>query len=101
MCLSVPARVLEVHDRHWATVDVGGTGKRISIDLVEDVRAGDYVLLHVGFALQKIDEAEAESLLALFDEMVLAEEQAGWDQPGQSSAVDDRGGALPGSRAPG
>ena len=76
MCLSVPARVLEVHDAQSATVDVGGTSKRISIDLVEDVHAGDYVLLHVGFALQKIDEAEAASLLALFDEMVQAEEQA-------------------------
>ncbi|HZS00730.1 MAG TPA: HypC/HybG/HupF family hydrogenase formation chaperone [Chloroflexota bacterium] len=76
MCLSVPARVLAVHDAQWATVDVGGTSKRIAIDLVEGVQAGDYVLLHVGFALQKIDEAEAESLLALFDEMVQAEDQA-------------------------
>ena len=92
MCLSVPARVLEVHDPHWATVDVGGTSKRISIDLVEDVRAGDYVLLHVGFALQKIDEAEAQSLLALFDEMVQAEERGVWperyaaDLPGEQRA---------------
>ncbi|HLH25784.1 MAG TPA: HypC/HybG/HupF family hydrogenase formation chaperone [Chloroflexota bacterium] len=76
MCLSVPARVVAVHDAQWATVDVGGTSKRVSIDLVEGVQAGDYVLLHVGFALQKIDEAEAASLLALFDEMVQAEEQA-------------------------
>jgi hydrogenase expression/formation protein HypC len=76
MCLSVPARVLEVHDAQWATVDVGGSGKRVSIDLVEGVRAGDYVLLHVGFALQKIDEDEAQALLALFDEMVRAEQEA-------------------------
>ena len=76
MCLSVPARVLVVHDPQWATVDVGGTSKRVSIDLVEGVQAGDYVLLHVGFALQKIDEAEAAGLLALFDEMVQAEQQA-------------------------
>jgi hydrogenase expression/formation protein HypC len=78
MCLSVPARVLAVHDPQWATVDVGGTSKRVSIDLVEGVQAGDYVLLHVGFALQKIDEAEAQSLLALFDEMVQAEQQGLW-----------------------
>jgi hydrogenase expression/formation protein HypC len=73
MCLSVPARVLQVHDRHWATVDVGGTSKRISIDLVEDVQAGDYVLLHVGFALQKLDEEEAQGTLALFEEMLAAD----------------------------
>ena len=76
MCLSVPARVLVVHDRHWATVDVGGTSKRVSIDLVEDVKAGEYVLLHVGFAIQKVDEAEARSTLDLFEEMLRAEEQA-------------------------
>ncbi|HZT06347.1 MAG TPA: HypC/HybG/HupF family hydrogenase formation chaperone [Chloroflexota bacterium] len=73
MCLSVPARVTAVHDASWATVEVGGTSKRISIDLVEDVRAGDYVLLHVGFALQKIDEDEALATLALLDEIARAE----------------------------
>jgi hydrogenase expression/formation protein HypC len=74
MCLSVPARVLLVHDRHWATVDVGGTSKRISIDLVEDVQPGEYVLLHVGFAIQKVDEAEARATLDFFDEMLRATE---------------------------
>ncbi|SRR5579884_1717609 len=87
MCLSVPARVLEVHDCHWATVEVGGTSKRISIDLVEAVSPGDYVLLHVGFALQKIDQAEADDLLALFDEMVQADERPDWD--------DERAGPSP------
>jgi hydrogenase expression/formation protein HypC len=74
VCLAVPVRVTEVHDRHWATVEMGGTTKRISIDLVEGVQAGDYVLLHVGFALQKMDEAEARATLALFDEMLEATE---------------------------
>lgn len=67
MCLSVPARVVEVHDLSWATVDVGGTSKRISIDLIEDVRVGEYVLLHVGFALQKVDEEAARETLALLE----------------------------------
>ena len=75
MCLSVPARVLEVHDRHWATVEVGATSKRVSIDLVEDVQAGDYVLLHVGFAIEKVDEAAAKETLDLFEAMVKPTEQ--------------------------
>jgi hydrogenase expression/formation protein HypC len=79
MCLAVPARVTEVHDAHWATVEVGGTTKRISIDLIEDVRIGEYVLLHVGFALQKVDEEEARKTLELFEEMVRAEEAADAD----------------------
>jgi hydrogenase expression/formation protein HypC len=70
MCLSVPARVVEVHDRHWATVEVGGTARRVSIDLVDGVAAGEYVLLHVGFAIQKVDEAEAKRTLAVFDAML-------------------------------
>lgn len=72
MCLSVPARVVEVHDRHWATVDVAGTSKRVSIDLIEDVRVDDFVLLHVGFALEKIDKEEAERTLDIFQAMLEA-----------------------------
>lgn len=72
MCLSVPVRVIAVHDAHWATVELGGATRRISIDLVEDVAVGDYVLLHVGFALQKIDEAEAQKTLELFAELLRA-----------------------------
>ena len=73
MCLSVPARVVTVHDAHWATVEVGGTSKRISLDLVDDVQAGDYVLLHVGFAIQKLDADEAQKTLDLFDALVAAD----------------------------
>ena len=84
MCLSVPVRVLEVQDRSWATVDMGGVTKRVSIDLVEDVSVGDYVLLHVGFAIQKVDEDEAQKTLALFDEMLALAS----DEP--ADAADDR-----------
>ncbi|MGH2519495.1 MAG: HypC/HybG/HupF family hydrogenase formation chaperone, partial [Chloroflexota bacterium] len=66
MCLSVPAQIVEIHDRSWATVDVAGTTKRISIDLLEEVQLGDWVLLHVGFALQKIDREQAEETMAMF-----------------------------------
>jgi hydrogenase expression/formation protein HypC len=70
MCLSVPARVVVVHDAHWATVEIGGTSKRVSIDLVENVQPGEYLLIHVGFAIQKVDEDEARQTLELFDEML-------------------------------
>lgn len=85
MCLSVPARVVTVHDRHWATVDVGGTSKRVSIDLIDEVQVGEYVLLHVGFALQKIDEVEARKTLDLFDEL-LRLEQAALDEMNEAAA---------------
>jgi hydrogenase expression/formation protein HypC len=70
MCLALPVRVVEVEEGgDWATVDLGGVRKRISLALLEEVAAGDYVILHVGYALTKLDAAEAERTLALFSQM--------------------------------
>lgn len=69
MCLAIPARVVEVRGNESAVVALEGMHKEISLALVEDVAVGDYVIVHVGFALQKLDAAEAERTLALFAEM--------------------------------
>lgn len=69
MCLAVPARVTEVLTGDMAKVDAGGVAKTISLALVSDVRPGDYVIVHVGYALSRLDEAEARKTLALFAEM--------------------------------
>ncbi|ABD71796.1 hydrogenase assembly chaperone hypC/hupF [Rhodoferax ferrireducens T118] len=53
----------------WAIVDLGGVKKEISLALLDDVQVGDYVILHVGYALSKLDPQEAERTLALFSEM--------------------------------
>ena len=66
MCLAVPVRVVELRDGESAIVDLGGVRKEISLALVEGVAVGDYVILHVGYALTKLDPAEAERTLALF-----------------------------------
>ena len=66
MCLAVPARVVELREGDRALVDVGGVRKEISLALVNGVAAGDYVVLHVGYALQVLDQAEAEKTVALF-----------------------------------
>jgi len=71
MCLAIPARVVELLDNDMARVDLDGVTKTISLALVEDVAANDYVVLHVGYALAKIDEAEAEKTLALLREAAL------------------------------
>jgi hydrogenase expression/formation protein HypC len=68
MCLGIPGRVVELLDvhEHLARVDVSGVGRVINIGLLEDedVRPGDWVLIHVGFAMSKIDEEEARLALA-------------------------------------
>jgi hydrogenase expression/formation protein HypC len=69
MCLAIPARVEEIGDDDSAIVDFGGVRKSISLALVEDVAVGDYVIVHVGFALQKLDAEEASATLALFAQM--------------------------------
>ena len=69
MCLALPAKIVTIHDEDdMATVSLGGVCKRISLALVEGVAVGDYVLIHVGYALNRIDPEEAERTLALFAE---------------------------------
>jgi hydrogenase expression/formation protein HypC len=68
MCLAVPVRVVELRGDDAAMVDLGGIRKEISLALVDDVAVGDYVILHVGYALTRLDPAEAERTLALFAE---------------------------------
>jgi len=65
MCLAVPVRVVELRGAEGAMVDLGGVRKEISLALVDGVREGDYVILHVGYALQKLDTVQAERTLEL------------------------------------
>jgi hydrogenase expression/formation protein HypC len=69
MCLAIPARVAAIGENETAVVDFGGVRKEISLALVDDVAVGDYVIVHVGFALQKLDQEEARLTLALFAEI--------------------------------
>jgi len=66
MCLAIPVRVVELLDDSMAVVDLDGIRKEISLALVDGVAVGDYVILHVGYALSRLDPAEAERTLALF-----------------------------------
>ena len=76
MCLAVPAQIIAItQDQANATVQLSGVLVEVSLALVEDVLVGDYVLIHVGFALQKIDPEEAEATLALFAEVALAAQE--------------------------
>ena len=67
MCLSIPARVESI-DGEMAIVNVGGVKYNASLQMVEDVGIGDYVLLHTGFAIQKISEEDAKETLEIFKE---------------------------------
>ncbi|KAF0170032.1 MAG: hydrogenase assembly chaperone hypC/hupF [Caulobacteraceae bacterium] len=73
MCLAIPAQVMELLGDGMARVDMGGVSKAISIALVERVKIGDFVVVHVGYALSRIDAEEAELTLALLREAAAME----------------------------
>ncbi len=65
MCHALPVKVIELTSPGMAKVSLSGIVKEVSVALLDDVKVGDYVVLHVGYALGKIDEAEARRTLAL------------------------------------
>lgn len=76
MCLAIPARVVALRPNDMALVDVEGVRKEVYVALVDDVAVGDYLIVHVGFALNKLDPEEAEETLALLREALAAGDDA-------------------------
>jgi hydrogenase expression/formation protein HypC len=77
MCLGIPGKVVETYredDIQMGKVEFGGVFKRVCLEHTPDARAGDYVVVHVGFALQRIDELEAQRVFQFLDEMKQLEE---------------------------
>lgn len=64
MCLAIPSKIVTIDDQ-MATIDVDGVQRQASLLLLEDVAVGDYVIVHAGFAIQRLDAAAAEESLAL------------------------------------
>jgi len=76
MCLSIPSKIVEIDEDNMATVDTMGIKRMVSLDLMlDEVGLGDYILIHVGFAMSKIDDAEALQSLELYREMLEAMEE--------------------------
>jgi hydrogenase expression/formation protein HypC len=72
MCLGVPAKILETGDGA-AVVELGGVRREISVMLIDDVAVGEWVIVHAGFAIEKLSEEAAEQTLALFREIAEAD----------------------------
>lgn len=70
MCLALPAQVTQILDDNRAIINLGGIIKEISIALLDEVVEGDYVIIHVGYALTRLDEHEAQKTLNLFAQML-------------------------------
>jgi hydrogenase expression/formation protein HypC len=74
MCLAIPAKITKLKDTMLAEVEIGGVMKDVSLMLLPEVQVGDYVLIHTGFAIEKIDEKEAEETMKLLKQMIGEEE---------------------------
>jgi len=68
MCLAIPAKIVDI-DNQSATVEVGGVTRQASIVLLPDARLGNYILIHAGFAISLVDEAEALETIKLFEQL--------------------------------
>jgi hydrogenase expression/formation protein HypC len=80
MCLAVPGRILsiaEVDGTVMAEADFGGVRKNVCLQYVPDATVGEYVVVHVGFAIQRLDEESARQTLANFERMGILEEEFG------------------------
>ena len=70
MCLSIPSKVIEIDDNNVATVETLGVTRKVSLDLIsEEVKVGEYVLIHVGYAMQKIDTQFALESLEVYQKI--------------------------------
>ncbi|MEW6563613.1 MAG: HypC/HybG/HupF family hydrogenase formation chaperone [Pseudomonadota bacterium] len=69
MCLAIPARIIELLADNMAVVELEGVRKIVSVSLIEAAAVDDFVIVHVGYALQKLDREEAACTLAMFDEL--------------------------------
>ena len=74
MCWAIPLRLTEVHG-NVGKVEIAGAERQVGLELLDAPRPGDYVLVHAGFAIQKLDEAEAQETLRLWEEMAQATEE--------------------------
>jgi len=74
MCLAIPSKIVEIKDG-VATIDVEGVRRSASLLLLEDLQVGDYVIVHAGFAIHKIDEEDAMETLKILREAVALTEQ--------------------------
>ena len=94
MCLAVPGKVLEVKETEgtrMASVDFGGVVKDVCLEYLPDLEVGEYAIVHVGFALQRLDEESAKQTLELFGTLGMLEEEFG--DPWQQAAADGPGAA--------
>ena len=97
MCLAVPGRIVEIREERgtrMATIDFDGIHKDICLAYLPDIEVGDYAIVHVGFAISKVDEASALETLAMFQELGILEEELGAEAGSTEPAAGEGMGGV-------
>jgi hydrogenase expression/formation protein HypC len=78
MCVAIPMKIQELKENSLCVAEIGGVSREISLMMLPDAQVGDYIIVHAGFAIQKLDEAEALATIELFREL---DDSLPWDGP--------------------
>jgi hydrogenase expression/formation protein HypC len=92
MCLGIPGKVVDIWDEsgtRMATVDFGGTTKKVCLAYLPDMAIGEYAIVHAGFAINKLDEESANNTLEMFADLGVLEEELAVLQPSPSRSRDE------------
>ncbi len=84
MCLGVPGKIIEIYEKHntrMGMIDFDGIVKEACLAYLPDIEVGDYTIIHVGFAISKLDEKSAQETLAMFRDLGILEEELGMEEP--------------------
>lgn len=84
MCLGVPGKIVDIYEQHgtrMGKIDFDGIVKEACLAYLPDIEVGDYTIIHVGFAITKLDEKSAQETLAMFRDLGILEEELGVDEP--------------------
>jgi hydrogenase expression/formation protein HypC len=76
MCLAVPMQIKELHPGNKGICDLDGSLQHVDLTLIDDAQIGDFVIIHAGFAIEKLDRAEADGRVELFEELAMHRKEA-------------------------
>ncbi|MBW2090643.1 MAG: HypC/HybG/HupF family hydrogenase formation chaperone [Deltaproteobacteria bacterium] len=82
MCLAIPSKIIETYQNDMITVESGGVRKKVSSALIENPEVGEWVIVHAGFAIQKLDEQEARETLKFLRDIAEGSSDAGFETRG-------------------
>jgi hydrogenase expression/formation protein HypC len=90
MCLGIPGKIVEINEVDnllMGKIDFGGVTREVCLSYIPEVEIGDYAIVHVGFAISRLDEESAMETLAMFEELGILYEELGLEEPDEAAVI--------------